>query len=489
LNPPDQNAMRERLRRGIVLGLAILSFLAPLKFTQIVMLSSLTPRPTGWAGWAFGLWPDGIFYGVLILLVALRLAMWQRPSLTVCVWIGPVLFVAVQGLSTLLSSDPALSWGVLQSFLGLAVGYWLAAETIRDECDLEWVTFGWLAAGALVAASGIFQVTGGLEPVRQLVRANPQLVASHPGLGGWAKSHQIFATFVYPSALGGYAISALFVIAAWYRCFGDSDSRRRAVDSSAAGGGMDWLLPILIAGAVALALLYCLWKTGSKGSCGILFVVLAGGVAWWFGRRSWKSMMIGILALVLAGAIGWGLVSSLDGRFKMAVVQQSVAGRLKIWRAAAEISWDHPLFGSGPGTFASRYPRYRRTGDEPTILVHNNYLQMASDSGLAGFAAFILWLPGTLWLAWRRWRNVAVPSCIVPLLIGCAGLCFALRSLGDFDLYMTGNAWPIFVLLGYLAAAKPPVKNCSRDLPIADGATGPRSGDRGYKTGKVPTRN
>ena len=176
-------------------------------------------------------------------------------------------------------------------------------------------------------------------------------------------------------------------------------------------------------------------------------------VVLWVQKQKWIYFILG--AFLICSSAGLWLGYGQDyGRSMIQVANRSSQERMRFWIAAWKIGRDHPLFGTGPGTFAMMYPHYREAGDEDTLLVHNNYLQMWTDSGLAGFITFLFWLPGSLWLWLRKWKNVPCKNRAVPMLLWCACMTFALHSLVDFDLYMIGNSWPIFVLLGYLSEGR-----------------------------------
>ena len=103
-------------------------------------------------------------------------------------------------------------------------------------------------------------------------------------------------------------------------------------------------------------------------------MALAGLVA--ASRRVWWALLaVAVLAGVFVTAQHGGLI-----RHGWA----SAAARGDYWRGAVAIARDHPLFGTGPGTFGSIYPKYKTATTEEAQLVHNSYLQMASDSGAAG---------------------------------------------------------------------------------------------------------
>jgi O-antigen ligase len=85
-------------------------------------------------------------------------------------------------------------------------------------------------------------------------------------------------------------------------------------------------------------------------------------------------------------------------------------------------------------------------------LVHNDYLEQASDSGLAGLVAYALFIAGALGRSFPRpgkaptaqrddWLTFAV-------WLGVLG--WSLQSFIEFGLYIPALAWPAFTFLGWL---------------------------------------
>ena len=399
-------------------------------------------------------WPNVIVHilAVLLLLGALLVCPWKELPRTA--WIPPVAFLGSQIVATLSSSEPSLSLPVLWLDCSLVCAYLLGALVARDGEKIELVTLAWLAAGILLAWSGIYQAAVGLKEVEVALHRHPDLVTAMPRISDWSKAGRIYATFTSPNLLGGYILSAFFVILAW--CLIPARQAASAVGGDhhdPAGvaqqqhttdrwatwlGGMLGLLPLL----------YCFWHSQSKGSYGVLFLTLCVAIILLTRRQRISIAVIAaLIALFVAGFIlGYGRLAWTESH-------RTGAARLEFWRAAWQIGCDHPVAGSGPGTFAIMYPRYKKPETEPTRFVHNTYLQMWSDSGFAGFATFAVWLPGSLWL--QRWKHLAPKERLIPTLLWCACLGFALHSLVDFDYYSPGNSWPIFLLLGYLAGCKP----------------------------------
>lgn len=97
------------------------------------------------------------------------------------------------------------------------------------------------------------------------------------------------------------------------------------------------------------------------------------------------------VALLLAGGLGlFGL--RFAGYFAKGAT--SAVARADYWKAAVQNTWEHPVWGSGPGTFQRPYARLKAPESEMARLVHNDFLEQASDSGLPGFALYTAWIGG-----------------------------------------------------------------------------------------------
>ncbi len=439
--------MSKSHRNKVVIGIAALSFLAPLKFTEAAVLHHLTPWPSGLANWIFQPWPIVVFHVLWVMLLAAAVMVAGKESWSIRWGWMPLGFLVAQCFSTGASVDATTSGSVLGLFFSLAAAFWLGARMIRDRNDLDWLAFGWLAAGVLVTASGLIQLSVGFEAMERMVREHPSTTAQQTDLLHRLEMKRIFATFTSPNALGAWAAAALFIGGWWcWNAEGASERRGRRI----------------VGAAMSAALFFCLWKSQSRASLAV-FVILASAAFIWSTRRS-------LLTLLVPSVICFGLLTIFylwHGHGSVVEwFETSGSSRLAYYKAAAHIGCEHPLLGTGPGTFQAMYPRYKSPEAEETRLVHNNYLQMWSDSGLPGFVTFALWLPGTLLLWLRRWRLAPSRERISPLLIWCACAVFALHSLVDYDLYMAGNSWPIFVLLGYLSQSEPTAAGNTRPNKI-----------------------
>jgi O-antigen ligase len=127
----------------------------------------------------------------------------------------------------------------------------------------------------------------------------------------------------------------------------------------------------------------------------------------------------------------------------------SVSARFDYWEAALATALEHPFVGTGPGTFARAYAKVRPPEAEMAKLVHNDYLEQASDSGAFGFLTYCgFWWGSLAWLRRKAFAEPLGPRAAVWL--GLFGWC--LQSLSEFGLYIPALAWSAFTLIGWLWA-------------------------------------
>ncbi len=426
---PTEVPMRDRLRLSVILGLALLSFLAPLKFTLPVIFYSMQVWPAHEWEWLLASWPETLFYLFLLPLFFLGVFCMEPADRRARWMLIPAFFAAGQFLSALGSTHPILSLHTLSLMGSIVAGFWLGGAFIRSDHHLRWILLAWVLASFLVSWKGISDATGGLEETRHYLEEHPSLAADNPELWHKIQSNRIFSTFVYPNALGGFLICAIFMVAAWSFLPGKGTRPFQLIRGS-------------FAVAAIMGMLYCLWKSGSKGAYAAFIATLGLGIVTGFKRWKWIFMACSLLLLAAGGVFAVGY-----GRPALEMGKSTLEARIDYWKAALQIGWDHPLLGTGPGTFGKLYTKYKTKDAENTRLAHNTYLQMWSDSGCVGLLTFLAFLPGTLI---RVARAHCHKKTVVVRSVWCAGVAFALHSLVDFDFYMVGNVWPLFVLLGYL---------------------------------------
>ena len=110
------------------------------------------------------------------------------------------------------------------------------------------------------------------------------------------------------------------------------------------------------------------------------------------------------LALSLTGGLVAAALFGFASDFAGAVEAEnaySTLTRLEAWRIVGEIVAASPVLGVGPANYYWNTPLYSILGWHVSFNSHNNYVDIAAQSGLLGLACFI-WLAGELvWMGFR----------------------------------------------------------------------------------------
>jgi len=295
---------------------------------------------------------------VLFLAVVLRAALRGRltvlgtplwvPVLAFAAWFPVTYFGAGYPLSVLKST--------LRDWTHIIGGFVLALVLIRSREDIERILHWGAITTAVLAVYGI---------LTQLVQG----VAIYQIIG-WP----FFQEHTIPAAI--MSLLALLALGLVMSGYARSPWVRFAY------------LPLLVF-AMAISFVRGAW---------IAFVAGAFVLVWINRRRIPLTIVaVSVLALVLLivsiGALGLG------GLFAERLEQSMDPGyvahvdRLDRWGSAVAIWRDHPLFGSGWGTFGDEYFDYvfllRAYSTEQRMGAHNIYLEILADGGLVALVLFL----------------------------------------------------------------------------------------------------
>ena len=112
---------------------------------------------------------------------------------------------------------------------------------------------------------------------------------------------------------------------------------------------------------------------------------------------------------------------------------------------------DYPVFGAGPGTFYVAFPKYR---PEKVVnffdYTHNDYAQIAAETGVVGLGLLGLVVVLTLAVALRaQWirRDPLMRGMSFACIMGVTSL--LIHSWVDFNLQIPANAVYFMVLLAF----------------------------------------
>lgn len=409
---------------GAFLGLSLL------KFGNPPIMEKWVTGPEGFFEFVFNFpWPLAWAYGLLIVvsIVGIAAARWNAdlPKWLIAL---PLLWFIWEFVAGTQSVDWSLTKGTLIHFAAGVVCFYLGVFSLSGlrKTGLFWL--GIICGFLLVLGQGMEQHFGGLKATREyfLAYIYPQMKEVPPGYMQKISSGRIFGTLFYPNALAGAILLLLPPILAvlW--------GLRERFTVGARG---------LLVGIVALGALCCLFWSGSKG--GWLLALLLGLIV--LLRLKFRTAIkIGLITAVLVLGLA-GFFARHLGFFQKGAT--SVSARFDYWQAAVQITKEHPVFGTGPGTFFIPYQKIKRPESEPSRLTHNDYLEQASDSGIPGlllYAGFIV--GGLIWSARdkefsQNWQTFAI-------WLGVLG--WSLQSLMEFALYIPALSWSAFAFLGWM---------------------------------------
>jgi len=178
-------------------------------------------------------------------------------------------------------------------------------------------------------------------------------------------------------------------------------------------------------------------------------------------QEDWKRhLLLGVGLTAVIGVLVWIGGHELTRRLAsiQSETQQEITGgvRLTIDRDCLRMWRERPFFGWGLGTFPVVYPQFRSFYTNFFVnQAHNDYLQLLTETGLAGFAIAIWFLVLTFRHAWAKldnWTESANGSLTVAALLGCIGI--LVHSFLDFNLQIPANAAMFYVLCA-IAASNP----------------------------------
>ena len=444
---PQSQGLLPRLFAGLFgafLGLLLVKFGNPPIFEKYVTVPANgyeflfgSPWPIGWAYWLLGL------VGVLGLFVTLGKRMGTRwnaslPTTHECAcrqraapgWLValPLAWFLWQCLAATQTLDAQLTHPTLKHFAAAVVCFYLGLFSLGRVQKLGAFWLGLLSGFFVVLAVGWSQHFGGLEESRRhfFLYVYPELKEVSPEFLKKIRSDRIFSTLFYPNTLAGALLlllpAALVVI---------GQLRKRLTLAARA----------FVMGVMATGTLGCLYWSGSKGGW-LLMLLLALVALLWLPLG--KQIKIAVVAAVLVAGLA-GFLWKYSGFFRKGAT--SVVARFDYWQAAVQTTKGKPWFGTGPGTFSIPYQKIKRPESEMARLVHNDYLEQATDSGVIGGLTYSAFIVGALIWSYRR---TGVRQDWMTFAVWLGVLAWALQSLLEFGLYIPALAWPAFAFLGWL---------------------------------------
>lgn len=455
-----------------------------LKFGTPVILQDQIEAPQGWIQWLFFPWPIQTAYMMFAVLgvAAVRMLPFREKTMPKGWWL-PLGWLGWQFVSAFFTSDQKLTQMVLAHFIVLVGLFYMGYFLLSKNTLLKGVAGPATLGLTLAMWTATEQKFGGLEATKQAIPQSPYFDTG------------MIWNQVYPQAFLDKAIEDQ----AWLQNLrGDEDLLQQTTQSlglvpllndqglkesqlerdlaflekigknrvfgtfggypNALAAAIWLLLPMglvciwqathrlqtpsrtLITGLVAVWAIACVVWSGSKG--GWLIGMLSVCLLFWLSKIP-KGIK---LALVLTLGIGGGFAFAwkYQGYFEKGAT--SVGARVEYWKAGWQTSLDHPLLGSGPGTFMRAFAKIKPEDAEMTRLTHNDYLQQASDAGWPSAVMYLVWIGGSLWIL----RPKLLGKNLVQETVWIGLVAMAFQNTIEFGLYIPALSWPFFLLLGWL---------------------------------------
>jgi O-antigen ligase len=420
-------------------------------------------------------------WSFLVLLIALDWALWipadladgaavarlaRRLAIPGLLMVGVLVWVWLQSASFTPAAWHADIWTFISRALGKPVAGAVSFNPYATQTELmklaSYVAVGWLAAAlslrhdnarllfvsvvAIATAYAVYGIVLSAFHTSQVTLFEGDPPPYERAVSGGLVAKNSFATF---TGMAFLASLTLLVEAGQHRIVAMRGWRThvRTLVQFATGKGAVWLIASLI---LFVALI------GSQSRAGLIATLvglmgvfaLSLSVSARRGNTRW-TLIGGGAAAVIIFALFLASGQSLQSRFED-LIETRGAGEIRplMWDAAARAIADHPLLGTGLGTYPDIFNLYAKSF-VPYVVdrAHNDYLEFAMGAGLP---AATLWITALLIITAQcvsgvlkrhRRRGYALTAVGATLLVG-------FHSIFDFSLQMPAVAVLYAAILG-----------------------------------------
>ncbi len=426
-----------------VLGIGLLLGSAPFLDGLVALALHGSPEMVGQTG--LSSWMEPMALGLMAGMTGRIL--WRRETKSQAPP-GLVFFLGAMGLSLVLAL--ARFWPAWQenlpAFLNLAWSALPDASPLASEHTLR--------AGLLLMAGACWfalvrRSLRGPEQVRFIAGcwlAGSVLAGAYSTLawaGGWDRHWPFTSSLLEDkNSYGSYLVLTLFM--AWAMLASSSNRWARR-----------------LAGTSLLMTIWMLLLSGSKIAlvASVIGTAILGSGWLRHGQRLQRTGMV-LGGLLLAILLAWGSLFMGTGRIAVTLREitspRFLAGyvqeqRLPVWSAAGGAFLENPVLGLGPGLLYRHLGAYYPAGLSGWQPVqenaHNQFLQLAAETGALGLAAFMMLVGRSLLPAFRRNRGGQASS----RLLGMGILCFLATALSGHPLLLSRQVFLFWGALGCLA--------------------------------------
>ncbi len=402
------------------------STLSATRYTLYALLI-FTPLARGSVhGWAVGV----IHLVTLIALAAFLLnktLRWEWEWIRTPLDIPIALVLMLSFLSSFFSVHPRSSFWAMVLFINYVVVFYLIIHTLRTRSQLRQLIYLIIGVATFLSIFGLFKTFG----------ANPFPWWDYAELTKDLPS--VSSTFGNYNHLAGYLEMAIPLILGLFL---------------AGFRGVRLFLMIYLTSLMLAAIILSLSRGGWIGSLiGLVFMAVALATNRYFQHRKLIAALAGgflvVAVVVLASTPAVERIRTFEQRGET----PNFRARVTVWGGTVEMIKDHPLLGTGPGTFAIVFTKYQPPGFASRyFMAHNDYLHFTSEVGLP-LVAILAWMIIALYR--RGFTKLKEPSRLVrgATLGAMSGVtAILIHSIVDFNLHIPSNALLFTVLLAIVVA-------------------------------------
>jgi O-antigen ligase len=370
--------------------------------------------------------------------------------------------------------------------LCLLLVYWWALFGLRDQREIEKTVLGMVVFGALVAFYGLFEGTTG-----------------HDQILWWKKTlgqGTVTATFFNRNHLATFVSMTLLIgIGYFWYLWISTDKRGEPTELNHSGRTEDRIKRLGVKGlSVFLSLLILVFTLLATASRGGNLSALAGlmCMAWLitcrFAQKKKAAAFFLLIVVIIAFAAyrgGSGLWERLKWDSLEQIQSSPGLNRSSLNKDTRSIVRDYPLLGAGFNTFPFVFTRYAEHSINYIDHAHNDWLEIAAETGLVGSLIILCGLLITAYYLFKTARDDPDPLA-AGMTIGGLGVLLAvsLHGLTDFSLHKPANAILLASILGITFRTvyhreklflKDQVSSSSNPDIIERKGSGVKEGDRG----------
>ena len=335
------------------------------------------------------------------------------------------------------------AWGAFRHFAGCLLVFVLLVSIASTVARRRFVVAVLAGTVAIAAGLGMDQYFVGIDKTKEMKDADSDSASALPedmavNLRGRFHDRRAFGPFDVPNALAGFVtlMFPLVIAGLLVRVPRGTDRLSKVI-----------LGLLLIALCVALVLSFS--KAGWLVFAG---VTVAFGLWLTRGKMPRRTVLAVVVGAVLTAVLAGPGLLGLHRYF------WSASARVGYWQAGGGMLAERPVLGVGIGNFAEHFFRHKTITGEETRFAHNDYLQIAAETGLLGFAAFAALLASWLWLSRPRSEAAVdhedVPSFGTGLLVATGVVALLLlagpaRALHPLLLVLVVPAWLLVAAAGW----------------------------------------